>query len=124
MLPALEIGPVVIPTAGLVTILGIWLALSVVEWAAGRLGQDGAAGYGVAATALVAGLVGARLLFVGLHWQAYQHNLVGIVWPLTSGFEVWGGLVVGLAAGVLSGRWRRLRPGATLDALAPGIIVG
>lgn len=124
MFPSLNLGPLVIPTAGLVTILGMWLALSVVERAAGRLGQDSPAVYGVAAAALFAGLVGARLLFVWLHWQAYRQNLIGIVWPLTSGFNGWGGLVVGLAAGVLSGRARRLRPAATLDALAPGLVVG
>jgi phosphatidylglycerol:prolipoprotein diacylglycerol transferase len=124
MLPSLDLGPVVIPTAGLVIILGIWLALGAVEWAAGRLGQDRPAIYGLAATMVFAGVLAARLLFVGLHWPAYRHNLVGIVWPLTSGFEVGGGLVVGLAAGVLSGRARGLRPGVTLDALAPGIVVG
>ncbi|NJN54118.1 MAG: hypothetical protein HC804_04790, partial [Anaerolineae bacterium] len=66
----------------------------------------------------------ARLTFVALHWPAYQQNLLGILWPLTSGYEPLGGLVVGALAAFFYGRARQLPFTATLDALTPGLILG
>lgn len=123
-MPAVEIGPVVIPTAGLVYILGVWLSLSMVEWAAKASQQDVPTMYSLAVVILGFGLVGARLLFVGLHWSAYQQNLVGIIWPLTTGFELSGGLVVGALAGFFWGRAKNLAPAGTLNLLLPGLITG
>jgi phosphatidylglycerol:prolipoprotein diacylglycerol transferase len=80
--------------------------------------------YNVAVIALVAGFVTARLAFVASHWSAYQENLVGIVWPLTSGFNTWAGLAAGALAAFFYGRARRLTLGATADALAPGLLLG
>ena len=124
MVPAVEIGPFVIPTGGLVYILGVGLALSVVEWAAKASKQDVQTMYSLAVTILGFGLVGARLLFVGLHWSAYQQNLVGIVWPLTAGFELSGGLVMGILAGIFYSRAKNLAPAGTLNVLLPGLITG
>ena len=123
MLPTVNLGPLVIPTAGLVYILGIWTALSAVERAAARLGQPVAATYNLAVTGLAAGFVGARLTFVALHWQAYAQQPLGIIWPLTSGFSPEAGLLIGVAAAFFYGRAQRLPLAATLDALAPGLLV-
>lgn len=123
MLPTISIGPLVLPTAGLIYIVGVWVVLSVIERTAKALKLNVEATYGVTIVALLAGFIGARLVFVVLHWTAYRGNLVGIVWPLTSGFDVWGGLIIGLAAAVFYGRFKQLPPAATLDALAPGLLV-
>lgn len=124
MYPTISIGSLVLPSAGLVYIIGIWLALSVVERAAKKLGLEADATYAMAATSVAAGFIGARILFVVLHWPAYQNNLVGIVWPITSGFNLWGGLFIALAAAILYGRAKQLPLRASLDALAPGLLVG
>lgn len=123
MYPTLEIGPLVIPTAGLVYILGLWLALSAVERAAARLGLHVPATYTLAVTGVAAGFAGARLVFVALHWPAYSDNLLGIVWPLTSGFHLEAGLLVGASAAFFYGRLRELPLASTLDAVAPGLVV-
>lgn len=122
MLPTLSLGPLVIPTAGLVYILGAWIVLSVIERAAKALNLDAEATYSLSTVGLAAGLIGARLTFVVLHWSAYQDNLGSIIWPLTSGFDVAGGLFFGLAAAFFYGRARRLPPLATLDAIIPGLL--
>lgn len=122
MLPTISLGSIVIPTAGLVYILGAWITLSVIERAAKASNLDAEATYSLSAVALAAGFIGARLTFVVLHWSAYQNNLGGIVWPLTSGFEIWGGLFFGLTAAFFYGRARQLPPLATLDALVPGLL--
>ena len=87
MVPTLNIGPFVFPTAGLVLILGAYLCLTAVEKAAKRLGQDENAVYTVAVVALFAGVIGARLTFVAQYWSAFQDNLTTIIWPLTSGYN-------------------------------------
>jgi phosphatidylglycerol:prolipoprotein diacylglycerol transferase len=124
MLPTISIGPLTFPTAGLVYILGIWIALTVVEKAAARLTADVDTTYTLATVALATAFITARLAFVAGHWSAYSQNLIGIVWPLTGGFNLWAGVGAGAAAGFFYGRAKNLSPGATLDALAPGILVG
>lgn len=123
MYPTLSLGPLVLPTAGIIYILGAWLVLTVIERAARSLQLDADSTYGLAATALAAGFIGARLIFVILHWPAFQENLIGIIWPLNSGYNFVGGVVIGGAAGLLYGRAKQLPPGSTLDALAPGLLV-
>jgi phosphatidylglycerol:prolipoprotein diacylglycerol transferase len=123
MLPTLEIGSLVLPTAGLVYILGIWVSLTLVEKAANALDADTSAIYGVATAALISGFISARLFFVATHWDAYRQSPLGIIWPLTSGFNWWAGLALGVAGAFFYARARRLQAGVTLDALAPGLVL-
>jgi phosphatidylglycerol:prolipoprotein diacylglycerol transferase len=123
MLPYLNIGPIGLPTAPLIYLLGLWLALYAVDRAARRLGQAPEPVYGVAAAALLGGFIGARLAFVVRYWSSFDDNLLGIVWPLTSGYHAVGGVLIGAAAGFFYGRWRRLALWPALDALAPGLII-
>lgn len=124
MLPTLNLGPVVLPTASLIYIAGIWLALLAVEKAAERLKLHVPWTYNVAAIALAAGFIGAKVVFVATHWDAYRQNLLGIIWPLTSGYNLWAGLFAAFWAAFFYGRARGLPPGSTLDALAPGLLAG
>lgn len=124
MLPTLNIGPLALPTAGLVYILGIWFSLSVVEWAAKRLQSNPQTMYGLAVTAVFAAFVAARLAFVVEYWAAFRENLLGIVWPLNSGYTVWVGVLAGIIAAFFYGRFKQLSPAATLDVLAPGLLIG
>jgi len=123
MLPTINLGPLVIPSASLVYILGIWLALVAVEKAAMRLELPVSWTYNVATIGLAGALIGARLVFVAAHWSAFRQNLLGLIWPLTSGFNLWAGLLVGFWAAFFYARAKRLSAGVTLDALAPGILV-
>jgi phosphatidylglycerol:prolipoprotein diacylglycerol transferase len=123
MLPYLNLGPIGLPTAPLVYILGVWLALYAVDRAARRLGQEPERLYALASVALLGGFLGARAIFILLHWSAYDDNPLGIVWPLTSGFNAFGGALIGMTSAFFYGRWRRLPLWPTLDALAPGLLV-
>ena len=133
MLPILNLGPLGLPTGPLVYLIGAWLALWAVDRAARRVsGRRVAAGqpaldperaYALALTALLAGFIGARLMFVLLHWSSYDDNLLGVVWPLNTGYNAVGGALIAAAAGVFYGRWRRLPLWPALDALSPGLLV-
>ena len=124
MLPTISIGPLTLPTASLVYILGIWLTLATTEKGAARLNLHVPATYNLATVALASGFIAGRLFFVATHWSAYRQNPLGIVWPLTGGYNIWAGLLIGLVAAFFYARARQLPAGETLDALAPAIIVG
>jgi len=123
MFPYLNIGPIGLSTGPLIYLFGIWLALFAVDRAARRLGRDPESHYALASVALLGGFIGARLVFVLLHWSSYDDNLLGIVWPLTSGYNAAGGVFIGLATAFFYGRWRDLALWPTLDVLAPGALV-
>lgn len=123
MLPYLNLGPLGLPTGPLVYLLGLWLSLFAVDRAARRLGLEPEGYYSLASVALLSGFIGARLSFVLLHWSSYDDNLLGVVWPINSGYNAFGGVIIAAAAIFFYGRWRRLPPWPALDALAPGFLV-
>ncbi len=124
MFPTLHIGPLAFPTAGLLYILGAYAGLSAIERAAQWLNQDVNRLYNLSGLTLLAYFVGARLTFVVIYWPIFRQDLLSIVWPLNSGYNLWGGLVVALATAFFYGRFYQLKPWPTLDALMPGILVG
>ncbi|MFN2138743.1 MAG: prolipoprotein diacylglyceryl transferase [Candidatus Promineifilaceae bacterium] len=124
MYPSLNIGPFALPTAALVILIGIWVCLWLAERTARRLDLDVQAMSALVTWGLVAGFVGARLTFVGLYWSAYQDNLLGIIWPINSGYNWLGGLFFGAAAMFFYGRYKQLPPAPYLDALAPVFVTG
>lgn len=122
MFPAINLGPLVIPTAAFTYIIGAWLCLTLAERVAKRLGQDPERITGLATAVLIIGIIGARLTFVALYWPAYRDNLLGIIWPINSGFNLAGGLFFGGAAAFFYGRYHQMKPAPTLDALAPVMV--
>ncbi|MAT97189.1 MAG: hypothetical protein CL608_08605 [Anaerolineaceae bacterium] len=124
MFPTINIGSLAFRSADLVILIGVWLCLTLVERTADRVEQNRETFFGVAATAVFTGFVGARLTFVAQYWPAFSQNLLNIIWPLNTGYNVWGGLVLGVAGAFFYARAKRLVPLPALDALAPGIVLG
>ncbi len=71
--------------------------------------------------ALLCGLIGARMGYALLHWDAYADHVSSLAALNMQGLAAWPGVLVG--AGVLVGYTARkgIRPRALLDALAPGV---
>jgi phosphatidylglycerol:prolipoprotein diacylglycerol transferase len=124
MFPAINLGPLVLPTGPFILLIGIWVCLTLAERIARRLDLDPNIMAGLVTIGIIAGFVGARLTFVFLYWPAYQDNLLGILWPINSGFNVWGGLFFGAAAMFFYGRAKQITAAPYLDALAPVIVSG
>jgi prolipoprotein diacylglyceryltransferase len=122
MFPTINIGPFVFPTAGIVYLLGAYLSLTLIERAAKRLTLNVEATYGVAVVGLIVGIVTARLAFVAEYWASFSQNLLSIIWPLTSGYNVAAGLFFGVTAAFFYGRYKQLPLWPTLDALTPGLL--
>ena len=121
MFPLLQIGPFALPVDGLFLIAGAWLGLEVAEREAPRRGLRPDYVYGLAFTALVAGFLGARLWYVGRYLDSYLADPVAMASLNANTLDAGGGLLIGLAAAVAYGRWRRLLLRPTLDAFAPGL---
>ncbi len=122
MFPTINIGPFVFPTAGIVYLAGVYIALTLIERAAKWLALNVEATYGAAVVGLAVGIVAARLAFVAEYWASFNQNLISIIWPLTSGYNVGAGLFFGAAAAFFYGRYKRLPLWSTLDALTPGLL--
>ena len=122
MFPTINIGPFVFPTAGIVYLVGAYLALTLIERAAKRLELNVEVTYGAAVVGLLVGIVAARLAFVAEYWASFSQNLLSIIWPLTSGYNVGAGLFFGVAAAFFYGRYKQLPLWPTLDALTPGLL--
>ncbi len=123
MFPTINLGPFVFPTAGIVYLLGAYVALSLIERAAKRLELNVEATYGVAVVGLLVGVVAARAAFVMEYWASFSQNLISIIWPLTSGYNVMAGLFFGAAGAFFYGRYKNLPLWPTLDALTPGLLI-
>jgi phosphatidylglycerol:prolipoprotein diacylglycerol transferase len=119
--PILNIGGAAVQVPGLVLLIGFWLSLNLAGRRAKALGLSEDAVFNAGLLALVAGLVGARLGFVFLHWSAYQNDLRGILALTTGALSTPAGLLIGAGVAVLY--LRRHRPPALilLDALAPAL---
>jgi phosphatidylglycerol:prolipoprotein diacylglycerol transferase len=121
MLPYLRLGPLLLQTAGLALLLGVWVGLSLTERGAQRVGIKPDLVYNLAFYGLVGGLIGARLAYAARYLSAYLASPISLVALNPNTLSPGDGLLIGaLVAGIYG--WRKelkLRP--TLDALAPGL---
>lgn len=124
MLPILQIGPLAIQTPGLILLLGLWFGLTLAE----KLAQseqkvDPAGIYNLALTALLAGIVGARLFYVARFPDIFIQDPISLISPNTAMLDVLGGYVTGGLAGLIYGQRRKLPLWPTLDAITPALSV-
>ncbi len=78
MHPILKVGPAAVQLPGLILLMGFWLSLSLAERRAKALGLPEERVFNAGMLALLTGLVGARLGYVAIHWNAYQNDLVTV----------------------------------------------
>lgn len=124
MLPFLHapFWPYTIPTFGMMLWLAAIAAAFLLDWAFKRehLNADAA---GMVAIAVIAGIVGAKLWHV-LDTPS-EFRLMGwrVLWD-TAGFAWFGGVVFGLAALIVQGKWAKIGGLRTLDLAAPAAAIG
>lgn len=122
MLPIFHIGPAVVPTAPLLIVIGLYLSMSVAERAARAIGLADVDVYEAAATSILAGFVIGRVWFVFVHIEGFLANPLSIVWPLTSGYTLWVGVIGGWLVMLLQLRSRRIALRPALLALLPAVL--
>src|SRR5437588_3139031 len=122
MIPYLHIGPLNLPTFGLMVATGLLVASYILQADFGRRGirSDGFLIIGIAG---LAGIVGARLY----HVLESPSEFFADPWPLLIsrfGFAWFGGFLGGFAALLILGRREKIPTLAFLDASSPAAAVG
>lgn len=121
MFPLLEVGPLIIPVAGVLLLAGLWLGLELAERTAPRYGVPPADVYGLTLAGLAAGIVAARLGYVLQYLDSYLRDPRAILAANANTLHSSAGLLGALLVALLYLRWRRLPLRRTLDSLAPGL---
>lgn len=122
MYPVLfHIGPVNVYSFGLMLSLAFALAVLVAFFNARNHGVDRWLMIDMALWMFLAGLVGARLVFVLLNWSYYAANPVEVFATWEGGVSFYGAILGGFLVVVAFARRRRLQLGPVADAIAPGV---
>ena len=120
-----HIGPLQVHTYGIGLAVTFWFAY---RYFARRLRAHGYPDQWLGRTfvwVIVGSIVGARIAHVVSNWHLYQHDLAGIFAVWHGGLSSYGGLALGIPAGLLSARhWcKELKASVAADMVAPVLIL-
>lgn len=119
-----SIGPITLHSYGFLLAVAFLVGLFVVSRQARRAGLDASRVTDMAVWVLIAGLVGAKLLLVGVDWRYFTSN-PGQLWSIIqSGGVFYGGLIGGALVAWWYARRHQLPGWQTADVLAPGVVAG
>jgi phosphatidylglycerol:prolipoprotein diacylglycerol transferase len=123
MFPVLQIGPLALRTPGLILILGLWIGLTLAERQARYYRTRGSDLYNLVFYIMVAGLIGARVVYVVLHLEAFIASPISLISLNPELLDLSGGAASGLLAAVIYDNRKNLLLWPTLDALTPLLAV-
>ncbi len=113
-----------LPTYGVVLVIAMLVGL----WVAGRQGRkegiDATLISDMAIYALIAGIVGAKVLLVIVEWRYFTSHWRELWTVARSGGVFYGGLIGALPVAWWYARKHGLPGWQTADALAPGVVIG
>ncbi|NUM46212.1 MAG: prolipoprotein diacylglyceryl transferase [Anaerolineales bacterium] len=119
MLPILQLGPLAIQTPGLILLLGLWLGLTLAEKNAHRQNLHPDLIYNLAFTALLAGVIGARLAYAARYPAAFAASPISLISLNPGLLDPVGGVAVALLAAMIFGQRQGLAFWPALDAFTP-----
>lgn len=123
MFPLLQLGSVAVQVPGLILLAGLWIGLNVAEREAARQKRPSDIVYGLVMAAIIGGVFGARLWYVGRYLDTYLADPLGIIALDTNTLDATAGLLIGLLAAAAYGFRKKLPLRPTLDILTPGLAV-
>ena len=123
MFPTLQVGPLAIPTSGLVIIIGIWIGLSITERYSERFQIHPSHINALVFLFIISGLLGARLSFIFQHTQAFIANPLSIISRNIELLDPFFGIVCAILACVIYIQKKHLLMLSVLDALVPMMII-
>jgi phosphatidylglycerol:prolipoprotein diacylglycerol transferase len=123
MLPVLNFLGLAIPVPAFTLLIGVWAGLSLAEKHAQRHKLSAEDLYNLAFNALIAGIIGARLIFPLRNVNAFLANPGSLISLNFGLFDPFGGLVVGLLAAFIYGQRKNMPFWPTLDALTPAFAI-
>ena len=119
MFPILQVGPLAIQLPGLFILLGLWLGITLAEKNSPRYGIPSHHIGELVVLSSVAGIVGARLVYVLRYPQVFAESPLSILSINPSLLDPLGGAVCALIAAAVVIQHRQLASPAVLDSLVP-----
>jgi prolipoprotein diacylglyceryltransferase len=117
MLPVLQIGPLSLPTAAFLLLIGFWLGLDLTEKHAPRFGAVPAAMYNLLLAAVIAGIIGARLGYAAQSPGAFLQSPLSLLALTPQMLDPAWGMAAAVLAGLVMVRIKEMPLWTTLDAL-------
>ena len=118
---AIDLGPLTINYYGMLIALGVLAAIFLARRRYASFGGNPDHIDAAGLVGLVAGLIGARLGYVIWRLDAFADRPLGVFAIWEGGLVLFGGLLAGVAAGLLVARRKRMDIPAATDAVAPAI---
>ncbi len=119
MLPVLQLGPLALQMPGLMYLLGLWLGLDAAEKMATRRRESSETLYNLVITALIAGVLGARLGYAAQYPNAFLQSPASLLSLNPGLLDPFFGFAAALLAALVYGNRKRLSFWKTADALTP-----
>ena len=115
-----------LPTYGVLVASGVLLGLWISVRNSEKQGINGDDAWNLGIFMVLAGIVGAKILYIVNDWSSYAHNWRDIfsLNTLQAGGVFSGGLIAALAMGAWYMRRHHMPPLRTMDAFAPGLAFG
>jgi phosphatidylglycerol---prolipoprotein diacylglyceryl transferase len=119
---SISIGPLSLNAYGLMIAIGVIVAVGLLgrQLESKGLGTADDAS-SIAMWGVAAGIIGARLYHVATDWDRFSGNLGEIPKIWAGGLGIPGGLLAGVAVGVIQGRRRGIQPAYLLTCAAPAV---
>ena len=109
---------------GLLIALGMALGVALASARERRLGLPRETALDLALAGIPAAIVCARLYFVAFSWRAYAADPIRILYVWEGGMAIYGGILGGVAAGLIYARRKRLPFWRLADLAAPSLALG
>ena len=103
---------------------GILAGLAVIAWRGHRQGRGAARWFDVSLAGLIAGVIGARALYVALEWDYFRTHRAEIDMLALGGMAWHGGLLLAIPVVLIAARLRGVSLRAWTDALALALPLG
>lgn len=123
MFPTLQLGPLAFPVGALAILLGLWIGLWLSERHAPRFALAGEMLYNLALVGFIAGVIGARLVYLLRYPAAFLATPANIVSLNPGLLDPVGGMIVGGLAALVYGQRKNLPLWPTLDSLTSGLAI-
>jgi phosphatidylglycerol:prolipoprotein diacylglycerol transferase len=121
MFPVLQLGPLALQLPGLLTLLGVWVGINLIEREAPRRRLPAGTLSNMVFFSLLGGITGARLGYALRFLQVYAKDPLGLISLNPNTLAPFEGVVAGLIVALIYGQRRRLPLFPTLDAMTPGL---
>lgn len=121
MFPVLQLGPLALQLPGLLTLLGIWVGINLIEREAPRRKLPAGTLSNMVFFSLLGGIAGARLGYALGFVEVYAKDPLGLISLNPHTLAPFEGAVVALIVALIYGQRRHLPLYPTLDAFTPGL---